>query len=165
VALNLYETGKAALDFSRSVLTGLLEDIPENKFCYQPLPRSNHALWIIGHITTTDESFLVELAKRPADRFDAWKQIFFTGSTPKPNMTDYPRIAEVKECFAKSRGNIIEWFGSLSEQQLLAPLPEKMRMFAPTMAALMSSLACHEAMHAGQLTLVRKSLGFKPKFG
>ncbi|HVP12468.1 MAG TPA: DinB family protein [Phycisphaerae bacterium] len=165
MANNLYETGKAALNFSRTVLTSLLEDIPENKLCYQAVPRSNHALWIMGHIAITDESFLADIAKRPADRFNAWKEMFFTGSTPKANPTDYPRLSEIRDCLTRSRGNLIEWLGSLSEQQLLAPLSGEMQSFAPTLAAMMSSIACHEAMHAGQLTIIRKSLGFKPKFG
>ncbi|MFH1419132.1 MAG: DinB family protein [Planctomycetota bacterium] len=161
----LFETGRNALGFARMATEGLLEDIPEDQYCHQPLEGTNHALWIMGHIAVTDEFFLTELAQPPAAGRPAWKELFFMGSTPKPDITDYPPLSELQAYFKDVRAGVIEWFGSQSEKELLTPLPEKLGAFSAYRAALMSTLACHEMLHAGQLTVVRKHLGLGPKFG
>ena len=52
----------------------------------------------------------------------------------------------------------------MSDAQLRSPLPEGFTGFATSFAALMSSLAWHEGLHTGQLTVVRKSLGLEPLY-
>ena len=52
----------------------------------------------------------------------------------------------------------------MSDDQLASPLPEDFKTFAPSLAALPSSIAWHEGMHSGQLTMIRKSLGIGRKF-
>lgn len=165
MANDVLETGLAALAFARRVTTALLEDIQDDKLTYQPMAGANHALWIIGHIAVTDEVFLGNVGKRPVKRLGTWKDLFYTGSIPKPSLADYPPAADIRDYFSASREELIAWFKSLSEAELHAPLPEDMQTFGRTPAVLMSTIACHEALHAGQLTVVRKNLGITPRFG
>jgi hypothetical protein len=44
-------------------------------------------------------------------------------------------------------------------------LPKDYEMFAANYCGLASSLAWHEGMHAGQLTMLRRDIGLGPKFG
>ncbi len=161
----LFETGKAALEFSRSVSLGLFEEVPKDKLLHQPLPGGNHALWILGHIAVSDEYFLRNLAGQTTPHLEAWQAQFFAGSVCVPDAAAYPPIEEVLACLNEARERLIAWFGSLPEEQLQGPLPGEKSFFAPTYAALMSSIAGHEMLHAGQLSVVRKSLGIAPKFG
>jgi hypothetical protein len=48
---------------------------------------------------------------------------------------------------------------------LTSPLPKELETFARSYGGMMCSIAWHEGVHAGQLTVVRKSLGLAPKFG
>ncbi len=161
----LFETGKNALAFSRMAIAGLLEDIPEDKLCHQPLKGTNHALWIMGHVAATDAFFLTELAQPPELGQPTWMELFRMGSTPKPNLTDYPPVSELRTYFTNVREEVIAWFGSQSEAELLTPLPENLGTFSGYRGALMGTMACHEMLHAGQVTIIRKHLEIGPKFG
>lgn len=165
MASDLLAAGLAALTFSRKVTTGLLEDIPDDKLMHQPMPGAKHALWVMGHVALTDEFFLREAGKRQVEKFDAWKELFFMGSTVKSISAEYPSGSEVRDYLGASRQNLLDWFKSISAAELHDPLPEDLKSFGPTPAVLMTTIACHECVHAGQLTMVRHSLGIGSKFG
>ncbi len=156
--------GVAMLEFARRVTLGLLEDIPEDKLFYQPCPGANHALWIIGHVAWDDNFFLTALGGKQTDFPPAWNGLFGMGSVLQPQAAAYPSLAEIRQQLDARRDELIEWFKSMDGDQLVAPLPEDYHTFARDHAALMTSIAWHEGLHAGQLTVVRKALGLKPKF-
>ena len=67
--------------------------------------------------------------------------------------------------FEARRHELLAWFREMPTGQLISPVPEDWKSFGATPGILMSTLAWHEGLHAGQLTVIRKSLGFVPKFG
>lgn len=156
--------GVAMLEFARRVTLGLLEDIPEDKLFYQPFPGANHALWIIGHVAWDDNFFLTTLGGKQTDFPPAWNELFGVGSVLQPEPAAYPSLAEIRQQLEARRAGLIEWFKSMDGDQLVTALPEDYQTFARDYAALMTSIAWHEGLHAGQLTVVRKALGLKPRF-
>lgn len=162
---SLIDPGLYALNFARQATLGFFEDIPDDKLCFQTCPGANHALWILGHLAMTDEYFLDNVGGRPRNKFDAWEKIFFMGSKPTPNASDYPPASEVKQVLDQNRKTLLEWFGGMSEAELVKPLEGDMGNFSPNRAALAATIAWHEGMHAGQMTAIRKCLGIAPKFG
>lgn len=161
----LLKQGLAGLEFARSATLGFLEDIPGDRLTHQPAPGCNHALWIMGHLASTDDYFLSSLAKKPSGIPEEWSKLFGMGSKPVADAKAYPPVAEVRSKLSGRREDLIAWLKSMSEDQLLSPLPEELRRFAPNYAGLCVSLAWHEGLHAGQLTVIRRSLGLEPKFG
>jgi len=159
------DAGLNVLAFSRRTLLNIAEDIPADKLCYQPFAGANHALWILGHLANADEYFVAELTKKPMPKFEKTKGLFFMGSKPGPNAKDYPSLSELKNYLASARESLVGYFKSLSPAQLVAPLPDDWKTFAPTYGELMFSIAWHEGMHTGQLTTIRKALGLPPKMG
>ncbi len=153
----------AILEFSRRVTLALLEDVPEDKWCYQPIPEANHATWIVGHIAVTDDSALAALSGQ-SSLAESWKGLFM-GSKPNPDLAAYPSPAEMLRELGRIREGVVGWYKSASEDMLLAPIPGRLASLAPNRVALAASIAWHEGLHTGQLSLVRKSLGFAPKFG
>ena len=63
-----------------------------------------------------------------------------------------------------ARQNVLDWYHSLSEPELLVPLPDQLKQIAANRLCLIARLAVHESSHGGQLTVVRKSLGLTPVF-
>ncbi|MFQ5411966.1 MAG: DinB family protein [Phycisphaerae bacterium] len=165
MANHLLETGVATLAFSRQATMALIDTLSEDQFLHQPCPGANHALWIMGHLACSDEFFLNKLGDKPFDKFESWESKFFMKSLPTANASDYPPVAEVKEALANGRERLVGWYGTLDEATLLSPPPDDLKDFAPTHAALLSTIVWHEGMHAGQLTVIRKSLGLAPVFG
>ena len=160
----VFEAGKAAMGFSRRMLLGLLEEIPQDRWLHQPCAGGNHAQWIAGHIASEDDDVLTKLKPRPSKLPDGWVAQFGMGSTPSPDARKYPSKGKVMEVLASQREELLSWFASMDEVQLSAPVPDDWKSFAPTYGALMPGLAWHEGLHTGQLTVVRKSLGIKPRF-
>ena len=160
----LQTSGLATLGFARRATLGFLEDIPEAKLCYQPFSGANHALWIIGHVACTDNYFLSSVGGRETDFPAAWNELFGMGATVQTDAAAYPALGEVRGQLDSRREDLIAWFKSLDEEQLAAPLPADFQTFAPSHAALINSIAWHEGLHAGQLTVIRKALGLGPKF-
>lgn len=163
MANSVRDIGLAGLKWSRNMTLGLLEDVPDDQLCVQPFPGANHALWVLGHLAWTDHYFVKELGKRASTC--EWDALFGMGSQPIADRAKYPSRGDLLGFAASRRGALLEWFGSMSESQLFTPLPKDWETFAPHYAGLMTATAWHEGLHAGQLTVVRKHLGLKPKFG
>ncbi|MFM9995627.1 MAG: DinB family protein [Phycisphaerales bacterium] len=161
----LAEQGIMALTFARGVLLKLLDSIPADKVTAQPIPACNHALWVAGHVADTDDFFVRTLTGKPSALPAGWKEKFGGGSAPSPDPKAYPPLAEVKRVLADRRDALIAYFRSLDRGALLTPTPEKVKFFGPTVGSLAGSIAWHEGLHAGQVTMVRKGLGMPPLFG
>ncbi|MBU0641554.1 MAG: DinB family protein [Planctomycetes bacterium] len=156
--------GLVAIGFARRATLGLLEEIPADKACHQIFPGANHALWIVGHLAAGENSFLTSLAGVTTDFPAEWNDLFATGSTPHPDPGKYPTLTEVRAQLDRRREELIRWFKDMSDEQLAAPLPAEYEAFARNHAALLPSIAWHEGLHAGQLTVIRKALGLPPRF-
>lgn len=154
-----FEIGKATLDLARRSTLKLVQDIPPDKLTFQPAPNTNHTLWVLGHLASTDNFFLTSFAKLDPVIEESWNELFGMGSEPTDDPQSYPSPGEVKAGLAKARTALAAWFQSMDEHQLLSPLPDEMSSFAANFAALMCSIAWHEGLHAGQLSAVRRSLG------
>ena len=159
------QNGLATLDFSRNILLGLVEEIDDDKMCHQPVAGGNHTAWVLGHIAYADDLFAVEVGGRKSILSDDWKAKHGMGSTPTSDRADYPSKAEFLDKLATCRESLLTWFNSLDESELETPMPEGWTDFAPNRAAFASWIAWHEALHSGQLTMIRKSLGLAPKRG
>lgn len=161
----LLDNGLAVMEFARNNTLAFLEDVPEEKWGHQPAPNANHAMWIIGHLAVTDDYFLTNLAGRDSKLPADWSGLFGMGSQPQGDLSAYPSPSDVRDQLRPRREELFSWFKSLSEEKLIEPLTDDWKQFAPNYIGLASSLAWHEGLHAGQLTVVRKSLGIAPKFG
>jgi uncharacterized damage-inducible protein DinB len=155
----LFETGKAALDLSRRCTLKLVDGIPPDKLCHQPVPNANHALWVLGHLACSDDFFATTLGNREPVIDAKWAELFGMGSKPTDDPGAYPPLEEIKAGLERAREAMLEAFRSMGEQKLQSPTPDDWQAFAPTYAAVMASAAFHEGFHAGQLSAVRRSLG------
>lgn len=162
---NALANGLEALAFARRVTMGLLEDFDDELALHRPLPEANHAMWIAGHIAWDDDFFLSGVAGRASKLPEEWKSMFCSGSTVFDEADQYPALAEVLHRMSVLRENLRDWFGAMSPADLAGPLPEGFERFGRNRSTLMSTLAWHEGLHAGQLTVIRKSLKLGPRFG
>lgn len=165
MAMDALDNAIATLNRARRITLGLFEDIPEDKLTHQVTPGANHALWIAGHVAWTDEFFRTTLGGRQGVLPDHWTDLFGQGSTPVPDRSSYPAFPELRSIMSDRREELCAWFKAMEPDRLACPLPDKYESFAPNYCALITTIACHETLHAGQLTVIRKSLGIAPKFG
>ena len=161
----LRENGIAALMFARRVSMGLLEDISDDQFFHQLFQGANHAAWIVGHICLNDDRFLTGLEGRPSQLPAGWAALFAAGSSPGAESDQHPTREQMMTQFEARRNELLRWFQEMPTEKLTSPVPDDWKTFGATHGMIMSTLAWHEGLHAGQLTVIRKSLGIVPKFG
>jgi len=158
-------TGLDTLQFARRTTLMLLENFPADKLVYQPIPGGNHAAWIAGHIAYADDYFMHTLGVRERRLPESWHKSCGYQSKPVGDAGAYPPLTELIDQLGALREELIKWLGTFSPEEIAEPLPTDWKDFAPNYAAFIGAAACHESMHAGQLTVIRKSLGLAPKFG
>jgi hypothetical protein len=154
----LFDTGKAAMDLARRCTLKLVDGIPPDRLCHQPVPNANHALWVLGHLACSDGFFATHLGDHEPVIDEKWSELFGMGSKPINDPGAYPSLEEVMAGLERARQAILETFQAMGEQKLMSPTPDDWQVFAPTYAAVMGSVAFHEGFHAGQLSAVRRSL-------
>ena len=157
--------GLEVLAFARRVTMGLIEELDDKTAFHRPFPAGNHAIWIAGHIAWDDDFFLTGLASKPSKLPEKWASLFCSGSSVHDRVDEYPSLADVLQRMEVLRGDVRDWFGSMSSSDLANPLSDGFQRFGASYGALMGTLAWHEGLHAGQLTVIRKSLGLAPRFG
>ena len=153
-----HESARAVLEFARRATLKMVQDIPADKLCTRPIDKTNHALWVLGHLAVTDNWFASTLGKRESVIDESWGPLFGMKSEPSDDAAIYPPFDEIKDGLERARASLLSAFESMDEQQLLAELPEELKGFAPNVGGVALSLAWHEGFHAGQLSAVRRSL-------
>lgn len=161
-----FEIGKATLDLSRGATLKMIDGIPQDKLTYQPVPKANHALWVLGHCAVSDAYFAKTMDAENAVEFDeSWGELFGMGSTPVDDISKYPSLKQITDGMKRAREALIAWFGSMDEEKLHSALPEDWKMFGPNFAGLMNSIAWHEAIHTGQISCIRRALDLPAALG
>lgn len=156
----------AGLRFAREFSNGLLNEIDsDEQWLARPHERANHALWFAGHMGLVDNSTILLIAPRQAIRRDDFKPLFGMGSTPSDSLSDYPPVDEVKAWMDDRRAVLLQAAESLTDDDLNRTTPESSPPFIPTVGAALQFLIWHEGLHAGQITVVHRSLGHEPLAG
>lgn len=159
----------SSLKLARRLTSAMLADFNTlTDWIYQAHPDANHALWIIGHLGMADNAFISKFRPKLAEEPDGWKDIFWFGSQPNPNIKKYPPIDEVLEYFDGRRVVLLEVLEDLSMDELSAPAPpaeaQSPLAGAPNIGQVFFFIAYHEGMHSGQLSIARRGLGHSPLY-
>ena len=153
---------EGSLSSARDFTTALIDAFPVERYCWQAFANQNHLIWIVGHLACIDDDFLVGAQVR-SSRLGSFRQLFVAGSSPQPE-SEYPEFNIIRDYFDVCRMEIITWFRSLSESQLIEVLPEQLQHIGIDPIDAIFGLAWHEGLHAGQITTLRKALGASPLF-
>ena len=148
-------------DMSEKILAAF--EAPDD-WCRQVVPGTNHALWFAGHMATTDNYFISRVAPGREKQLVGWDKLFEMGSKPTNDPDDYPPVAEVLDTMRERRGVLVELLRGRSDAELAGPPAAGASDFLPDLASIYEMTTWHETLHLGQVTVVRRSLGFPPAF-
>jgi uncharacterized damage-inducible protein DinB len=139
-----------------------LADLKPHEWHHQPVPGANSAAWVVGHLTFTDRRILTRLgeADLPAvpdgylDRFAMTR----SAATPQDDLGD---PAELLGLFAAHRSRLVAAVRAADPAKLAEPMPSASGMFA-TLGQAAVFMGQHTMLHLGQVTTIRRSLGYPP---
>ena len=150
-----------SLRTSQKLVHRYCEDLKPQEYLHRPCAQANCAAWLLGHLILSDRGVLMRLgvSSLPAlpDGFDQR----FARDAEAPRSDQYGDVTMLLPMFMQWRSLLIESLPDLGIQALSKPLEKPHPMFS-TAGEMVGFMAHHATMHAGQITIIRRSLGRPP---
>ena len=150
------------LSNSQVVLKRYVADLSPQEYLHRLAPNANCAAWTVGHLAMTDRRAL-QLLGAPLPPIPEGFDRRFSRDEGCPQAQDFGDVAQIVSVFDEHRNRLIAVTKTASPEQLDRKL-EKPIAFATTFAEALTFLAIHTSMHAGQIVMIRRSLGRPPLF-
>jgi len=158
------ETFLTQIETCYAVVKANVGQITHDDSLVRPTPAGNNLNWVLGHLVTTRSHLLQGLGGEPV-----WNQAESRGyerHEPAISLADAKPLAEIWKAYDESQRRIRSVVSELTPQRLAAKAP-----FSPgndpeeTIGSLLGVFAFHDAYHTGQLSFVRKWLGYGQTVG
>ncbi len=160
--MTTFDALAAGYRMGRALVHRLADDLTDAEFAHQPVPGANSPAWIVGHLAVT--------ARRTAERLGAtdlpllteeYVARFSVTKHPAGTQAELGTKAELLALFDACVDQLLAALPALPAAALAAP-PANPGPFAATFGEALLFGALHVALHAGQLSTVRRSLGKPP---
>jgi hypothetical protein len=152
--------------FARTYTIGLLDQTPTTEWFRQPPAGVSHVAWQVGHLAFAEYRLALWRVRgqQPHDEglfgHDFVRQ-FGANSVPDPDPARQPSPTEIRAILDRVHAQVLRELPGLDEAALDQPVPHPHR-FARTKLQALLWCAHHEMMHAGQIGLLRRQLGYSP---
>jgi hypothetical protein len=152
--------------FARNYTVESLNVIPTDEWFKKPTGGISHIAWQVGHLAVAEyrNALLRIRGTKPEDSNllpQDFVPLFGYGSVPEFDPTKYPAISEIRAVFDRVHEQVLRELNEMEDpeldQPLLIPHP-----FAKTKLQTLHWRAHHEMLHAGQIGLIRRELGYEP---
>jgi hypothetical protein len=162
----VFKTPTEALVYSLSVSKFMthrfVDDLKPAEFEYQPCPGGNCAAWVLGHLTLTDRRTLTWLGMTDLPSLPpGYEERFKTTRTVAGEQKGYGEPAELVRLFDDHRDRLIAAVPKADPAKFAEPPAFTTPMFSDRGEAVLF-MGLHTAMHMGQLSVIRRMLGYPP---
>ncbi len=166
--MSLKAHARHGLNISRQMTENIVGQFQGDDWFYQPTPKANHALWVVGHLALADNAFASKFREDTDHKPAGYEALFWFGTEPSSNASAYPPVDEVLAYFRNRRENLLKVLDELSDEELSAVAPPADEpgpiSGAPDVGQLFHFAAYHEGIHCGQLTVCHRGLGHPPLY-
>jgi hypothetical protein len=151
-----------SLTASKELILRYCNDLNPQEYLYRPTPKANCVAWLLGHLALTDRRVLgavfgvTDLAALPPG-FD--KQ--FSREEGCPQAMEFGDVSILLPLFAQARDQLIATILAADAETLDRQITPPHPRFKTAWEAA-NFMGIHTAMHAGQITIIRRSLGRPP---
>lgn len=138
----------------------LYTNLPEDKWFARPAGVANHAAWQVGHVAVSANNGLKAIGQ-PSLCDEKWEALFLPGTESQDDASLYPAPAEIIAKFQEVHAALTKAYAEADESVLTADtrIERLIERFPKQGDFLVFMLTSHLAMHAGQLSTLRKLLG------
>ena len=159
------ETALAQIDSARDYLLQTVADVPHSMW-YQDVGLGTHLAWQIGHVAMAEYGLCLfrQRGRLPIDRAlmpAPIRKQYGRGSTPSFDPSDQPSPQELLDLLDRIHQQVHQEVRQYSDDQLADPV-DLPYAATPTRYGALLFCAHHEMLHAGQIGLIRRKLGFDP---
>jgi hypothetical protein len=151
-----------ALRASQKLFHRYLDDLKPAEFDHQPVPGANSAGWIVGHLIRTDRRSLGWLGATDLPAVpDGFDDRFAPTRAAATGQGGYGDPKELLALFDAHRDRLIAAVLAVDPAKLTDAPPFQSPIFADKGEASLF-MGLHTALHLGQITVIRRSLGYPP---
>jgi hypothetical protein len=152
--------------FARKYTIGLLEQTPMTEWYRQPPGGVSHVGWQVGHIAFAEYRLALWRIRGPQPQDEGlfsqdFLRLFGANSIPDADPAKYPAPVEVRAVLDRVHEQALRELPSLEDADLDQAVPHP-HPFAKTKLLALLWCAHHEMLHAGQIGLLRRLLGYAP---
>ncbi len=140
------------------LLARYLDDLTDDECHRQPAPGVNSAAWVMGHLALIDRRALDRLGAESPELPEGFEQKFGATRHPAGDQSHLGDPGELRRLCRDYRARLIAAVESASDEVLGKPL-EKPSAIASTVGEFVAFMGQHAALHLGQVTVLRRSLG------
>jgi hypothetical protein len=151
------------IDFARRYTLELLEATPRELWFEVPDGLPTHIAWQIGHLAVSEYGLLMfRMRGRHPEDLDLipghFRKAYSRQTTPNPDASVQPSADELQERLARVHELAMSELNAIDPGMLLDPVDMPYAAYPVKLGAI---LFCpmHEQIHAGQIGLLRRSLG------
>ena len=150
--------------FARKYTIGLLDHTKVDDWFRQPPGSVTHVGWQLGHIAFSEYRLALWRIRGPQPQDEAlfsaeFKRLFGANSVPQADSTFPPD--DIRAALDRVHEQVLRELPELDEGELDQPVAHP-HPFAKTKLLALMWCAHHEMLHAGQIGLVRRHLGYPP---
>ena len=150
-----------SLTIAQALIKRYTDDLQPQEYLHRPAEKANCTAWLLGHLALSDRRAL-EVMGAPLPALPEGFAQRFSQKEGCPQASDFGDVSQAVSAFHEHRSRLIETVRQATPQQLDKPLERAFPGLAQTVGELANFMAVHSAMHAGQITIIRRSLGKPP---
>jgi len=152
--------------FARTYTLQFLDGLPDADWFRMPSGGVTHIAWQVGHLAIAQYFLVLDRVRgvRPEDEQlipTAFRNCFERGSVVEPDPAMYPPIPEIRATFDRVHETVMAETPRIPDAELDDALKRSHRI-AKTKIEVLNWCSAHEMVHAGQIALIRRFLGYPP---
>ena len=153
------------LSTTQKLLVRFTEDLTPQEYLHRACAGGNAIAWIIGHLVVSERSALARAGVKP-EQMPALPEGFekrFGREADAAKAGDFGDVTLLMPLFNRHRELLIDTIRNLPPEALDAPLPKPHPLFGQTVGDALNFMAGpHPSMHAGQISMIRRTMGKPP---
>jgi hypothetical protein len=151
-----------SLTQAQLLLNRYTADLTPTEYLHRPTVKANCVAWTIGHLILSERRALGALgAGGDLPPLPEGFEKRFSRDEGCPQASEFGDVSVLLPLFNQHRQRLIDAVRRASPEQLNKPLEKPHPMFA-NVGEMVLFMSSHSAMHAGQFTIIRRSLGRPP---
>ena len=148
------------MDMSLFVLNRYISDFADEDLLRRPTDGCNHLAWQLGHLISAEASLLDSICPGKAPEMpEGFAEQHSKETCQSDDPTGFRTKQEYVDLYEKVRASTLAALETMSDSDLDAPSPERLREHFPTVGGVFTLIGSHPMMHAGQFVVVRRQLG------
>ncbi len=145
-----------SFELNSDLLNKAVAGIPPEQWLVRPGNKSNHLLWVAGHLVNSRASAIKLLG---GSWSVSWRELFKRGA-PLLEANQYPQVADVIATWQQTSAELATAFAQAAEDALSREPLQGVPTFDGKLSGNVAFLSFHETYHIGQAAFIRKWLGY-----